>query len=504
MRDEVRPVLVGVGQVRGNRERTVAGAREPLELMLDAVRSAAADAGVPGLLAQADSVATVYVASWAYDEPAARVAARIGARPTRLVDSPVGGQWPSRLVEDAAAAIAAGESRVALIASAEALASVGALRKAGVDPVDAGWSTDPGGPPPYRGTMGAPAMHASGLLPPTRVYPLFENALRHARGETPEQAAASAAELYAAFTAVAAGNDAAWNPQVRTAADIAAVGPGNRMICEPYPLAVNAMPHVDQAAAVIVTSLAAAREAGIAPERIVHIRGGAGADDAGDVVARPGFASSAALASVLDRALAGIDPAELDVVEVYSCFPVVPKLIAAHLGLPLTALAGVTGGHNAFGGPLSSYTLHSYVAVAQRLRAGARLALVHGNGGYLTYEHATVLARDPHPDGYTGDPVPRDTAGAAPPMAAVPDGADVTVETATVEYGRDGAPAQGFLIGRTADGARFAVATAPGDTASAHRLSLFPDGPGGAGREIVGRTVRVTAKDGHAVIEEPA
>lgn len=498
MRDELRPVLVGVGQVRGNRERTVEAAREPLELLLDAVRAAELDAGAPGLIAQLDTIATVHVASWAYDDLAARVATRIGASPATLVDSTVGGQWPGRLLERAAAAIASGQSRAALIASGEALASLMALHKAGVDPVVHGWSAEPGVSRTPRPTP-PEAMRDSGLTFPTRVYPLFENALRHARGETPAQAAAASAQLYAAFSAVAADNPAAWNPVPRTAADIATVAPGNRMVCEPYPLAVNAMPQVDQSAAVIVMSLAAAREAGVAEQRIVHIRGGAGADDARDVMARPSFASSAALASALDRALQGVDPGELDVIEAYSCFPVVPKLVAAHLGVPLPAVVGVTGGHNAFGGPLSSYTLHGFVAVAQRLRAGARLALVHGNGGFLTYEHATVLSRDPLPEGYVGDPEPLATAGEPPPTAPVPDGAAAVVETATVEWGRDGRPGQGFLVGRTAEGARFAVSTAPGDTESAEVLSFHPDGP-----EIVGRTVRVTAKDGHAVIEEPS
>jgi acetyl-CoA C-acetyltransferase len=71
----------------------------------------------------------------------------------------------------------------------------------------------------------------------------------------------------------------------------------------------------------------------------------------------------------------------------------------------------------------------------------------------------------------------------------------VTVETATVEHGRDGAPSQAFLVGRTAEGHRIAAATPPGDAASARALSLERG-------EIVGRTVRATAKDAHAVVEE--
>jgi acetyl-CoA C-acetyltransferase len=503
VRDERRPVLVAVGQVRGNRDRSVAGAREPLALLLDAVAAAAADAGAgPALVRAADSVAVVKVVSWAYDDLAARLAARLKARPVDTVDSAIGGHWSAQLLHRAAARIAEGSSRVALVAGGEAQASVAALARAGVDPVaGAGWSAEPGRPPQFAAAdLGSPAMHAAGLVLPTRVYPLFEAGLRHALGRTPDEAAAATARLYAALSQVAAGNPAAWHPQVRTPAEIATVGPGNRMVCEPYPLAVNAMPMVDQAAAVIITSLTAAREHGVPEDRIVHVLAGAGATDAPDVLARPSFAASAALGDALDRCLdaCGVASADLDLVDVYSCFPVVPKLVARHLGLGDDEALTATGGHSAFGGPLNSYSLHAVVAVAARLRAGARLALVHANGGYLTSAHALLLGRAPHPDGFTGDPEPRDTAGPPPPRVDVPEVADATVETATVEHGRDGVPARGFLVARTADGARFAGQTQPGDAGSAQALSLYR---GGAAREIVGTRVRVTRRNGHLAVE---
>lgn len=486
--DEQRPVLVGVGQLRSNRERTVEGAREPLPLILDAVRAAAADGGGVDLTAL-DSVYSVHVASWAYDELAARVAREVGAAPRHVVDTTVGGQRPAELLELAAARIAAGESRAAMIVGGEAQASVQALWKAGIDPADHGWSATPGGPPSFEASgLRSEAMARTGLILPTRVYPLFENALRAARGETPEQAARASAELYAAFSQVAAANPAAWNPEPRTADEIGTVGPGNRMVCEPYPLAVNAMPHVDQAAAVLVMSAAAAREAGVPEDRMVYVRGGAGAHDAVDVLARPRFDASAALSDVLDRALAGVD--DVDLIDVYSCFPVVPKLVGAHLGT--APPVGVTGGHSAFGGPLSSYTLHALVAVTGHLRARRGTALVHGNGGYLTHQHALVVSTTAQD--YAGDPEPRDTAQPGPPVAGSVDGEAVVVETATVEHGRDGAPAQAWLVARTASGERYSAATAPGDAASARALSP-------AHGENVGRTVRATTKGEFVVVE---
>ena len=103
MPDESRiPVLVGVGQLRANRERTVDGAREPLELMARALELAERDAGVPGLLRSADSLAAIRTASWAYEDLAGAVAARIGATPRTRENTPLGGQLPARLLDRAA------------------------------------------------------------------------------------------------------------------------------------------------------------------------------------------------------------------------------------------------------------------------------------------------------------------------------------------------------------------------------------------------------------------
>lgn len=469
--DDRRPVVVGVGQLLSNRGRTVEGAREPLALLVEALRAAAPRA----LLEAADSVHAVHVASWAYDGLAQRVATEVGASPKHLEDTGLGGHLPVRLLERAAARIAAGDSEVALVVGGEAQASVSLLGKAGVDPVgQLGWSADPGGPPAFDlDQLGSPAMQAAGLIAPTRVYPLYENRLQADLGLTPAQSHAWSSQLYAALTGVAAGHRASWEREVLTPEQVGQVSATNRMVCEPYPLRMNAMPHVDQAAALVVTSLAVARAHGLTD--LVHVWGGAGADDDPDVLARPDLGSSRSLADALDRCLgqAGLTAADLDLVDVYSCFPVVPKLVGLHLGLPRETVLSVTGGHSAFGGPLNSYSMHALATMVERLRAGGGTGLVHANGGYLTYQHAVVLSATPHPQGYVGDPSPRTVAGQAVEVVRLgAEPVDVVVETATVEHGRDGAASQAFVVGRTASGSRAAASTPAGDAAGAAPLSL--------------------------------
>lgn len=509
-------MLVGVGQVVGNRDRTVAGAREPVRLIVEAVHAAGDDAGETGhrLLRELDCVSTTRPASWACGDLPAQVASRIGAEPARAVSAPGGGHWAANLIDAAAARIAAGETSSELIAGGESAASLAVLAKAGVDPAaDLGWvgvcpdpAADGSGVPASEITA---AMAQAGLVLPTRVYPMVDTAFAKRRGESPAQMVAEAAWHYAALSRVAAANPAAWNPAVREADEIARIAPGNRMVCEPYPLAVNAMPLVDQAAAVLLTSLGKARDCGVPVERLAYVWGGAGAREAADVLARPELGGSVALCSTLDRTLAagGLTAAELDVIDLYSCFPVVPRLAARYLGLPLDAVTGATGAQSSFGGPVSSYSLHSVVACAGRIRAGtARTALVHANGGHLTSHHAVLLGAAPHVDGYIGDPAPHDVAEPGPPRLPLGDGVrhDVTVEAATVEYDREGVATQGFLIGRTDDGRRLAAATPKGDTSGMRCLTLYPDGPAQPpGEHVVGTRLVVTGVRGFAQLDPP-
>jgi acetyl-CoA C-acetyltransferase len=363
------------------------------------------------------------------------------------------------MVDGCAARIAAGESTVALVCSGEALASLRACAAEGVEPP--GWSRDPGGPAaPAPEEYASEQMIRYGLIHPIRGYPLYENAHRAARGQSLAEAQRASAEMYAAFSAVAAGNEAAWDPVIRSAEEIEKVGEGNRMVCFPYPLRMNARMDVDQAAAVLVTSLERARELGVPRDRIVHVWGGAGASDCDDLLERVSYARSPAMEASLSGALtaAEIEPSAVDALDVYSCFPVVPKIAAEVLGVPLDGGLTATGGLTSFGGPVSGYSLHAIVAVARQIRDGALVGLVYGNGEYLTKHHTLLLGAAPHRRGYVGvrGAVAPRVNGGPPPLREAADGA-ATVETFTVEFDRTGDPALGYVIGRSRDGARFAA-----------------------------------------------
>lgn len=495
MNDERRiPVIVAIGEVSG---RGVATSVEPLELIHRSALNCEIDATTEeSWLRRADSILVCHVASWAYANLASDLCIRFGAKATDLFNSPIGGQWPARLLDRAAARIATGESTIAVIAGGESQASMTSMTKSGRDPVrDGGWTTQPGGPPSFDlDQLGTAGMQRAGLITPVRVYPLFENRLRFDLSLDPSENSSRSSELYSAFSTIAADNLASWHHQVRTADDIGTPSRHNRMVCEPYPLSMNAMPHVDQAAAVIVTSLDEARRCGVPANKIVHVWGGAGAEDTADILDRESFGRSLAMESAIDRTLdaASIEIEDIDVLDVYSCFPIVPKMAVLHLGASEVQIPSATGGHSSFGGPLSSYSLHAVAAAAREIRAGKRCALVHANGGYMTYQHSVLLGKAPHPAGYIGSPDPVIVPGETPPRTDVRHG-PVTIETVTVEHSRQHEPHQAFLVARDSTGRRVAAQTAPGDLESARALSLYRSDPP---REIVGTTVTIDPQAG--------
>ena len=119
--------------------------------------------------------------------------------------------------------------------------------------------------------------------------------------------------------------------------------------------------------------------------------------------------------------------------------------------------------------------------MVQRLREGAHLGLVHGNGEYLTKHHAVLLGARAHPRGYVGHEglVTSSRIGGAR-IVERGEGRAV-IETFTVEYDRAGHPVKGFVIGRFEDGSRVLANTAEGDGAT---LAALVD----TGTEAVGRT----------------
>ena len=115
--DPRTPVLVGTGQLV--QRTTPDEALEPVDMIAEAARRAADDAGAPVILGSVDSIRIVALLSWRYVNHAALVAERVGASPRETAYTSMGGNTPQTLVNKTALAIADGELYVALIGRSE-------------------------------------------------------------------------------------------------------------------------------------------------------------------------------------------------------------------------------------------------------------------------------------------------------------------------------------------------------------------------------------------------
>ncbi|WP_310497272.1 acetyl-CoA acetyltransferase [Sandarakinorhabdus sp.] len=444
------PVIIGVGEIT-HRPADPASALEPLELMAQAVRSADEDAG-GGFLARIDSLDVINIVSWRYDRVAQRLAERLGIVPPRAVYGQVGGETPMARLNEAALRIMNGNSVVAVISGGEAMHAVSKARAAGI--------TLPWTPPakvPENPIIASehvtPLAIRHGIMQPVHIYPLYENATTPAWGLTPAQALAESGAAYAAISAVAAANPHAWNRKAFSADEITTAGSDNRMIAWPYTKRMVANNTVNQAAAVLMTSLAVARAAGIPEHRIIHIHGGASAAEPMDYLERDQYVHSVAQDAVLEQAMR-IAGKPFDRVELYSCFPTVPKMARRTLGLDASAPLSVTGGLSFAGTGLNCYMLHAAAAMVRSLRdKPADQALLYGQGGYVTKHHALVVGCSPGVPAMLMLPVNVQAAAEAARIE-VPhfDGGyagQARLETFSVVYDRDGAPSHGSVIGRT-------------------------------------------------------
>lgn len=460
MNPERIPVIVGVGQTV-NRPASMDEIREPVDLIEASARQAARDSGTEGVLSDVDMLGVVNILSWSYVDPPATVAERIGAEPDIRWYTGVGACAPQWLIAQGADKIAGGEVKIALICGAESYASRSTARKCGQSPP---WKREPGTLNLVGDTRPAttPIEDRHGLIVPSHIYALFENARRHEKKQTLEEHRQEISELCAAMGRVAADNPHAWFRQQRSEEDFCTVSSQNRMVAFPYTKRMCSMIFTDQSSALLLMSLAEARRRRIPEEKYVFPVGIGEAWDLWYVTHRRNLHDSPCAKAAVDMALAqaGARFDEVDFLDFYSCFPCVPRIVRDALAMspkdPRSLT--VTGGMANFGGPGNNYSLHAVCRMVELLREQAgKTALVQSVSWFLSKHAVGVYRNEPLPGGWERvDPKPffRDLeALQAPEIVEAPEG-EATVESYTAAYQGD-EPGYGFVIGRTPEGARF-------------------------------------------------
>lgn len=473
MNPELLPIIVGVGQIN-DRPAVASEGMDPVMLMVAALERAESNAG-SSLLRDADFLATVMQISFRnLSDTSGPLAEALKINPKECIQS-IGpnGDSPILLLNEAANRIGAGEAKVALVAGAEALRTAAARIAA----AQGGRKYDATREASHRKRIGYAQSY--GLVAPVDVYPLYENGLRAATGQTFAQSQAESGLIWSQFSEVAEGNPNAWIRKATSAEEILTPSENNRPIAWPYTKLTVANSSVNQGAGFIVTSVAEARRRGIPESKWIYVGNGAAAHEEHNILKRDRFDRSPSMAISIKKAmeLNNLKVEDLSAVELYSCFPCVPKMARRVLGWPADRPATVFGGLTFGGGPIGNYMSHAVASMVDKLREEGGTGLLFANGGFATHNHTLPLSSRPIPAAR----FPRDfdfQAEADANRGPVPDldrgyRGPAAVESYTVFFRRDGSPSAGVIVALTPAGAR-TLAQVPHDDAATLAWLMSP------------------------------
>lgn len=489
------PILVASAQVVLRDITIPEQTKSPVELASEAVT--AAISGCEGLPPRVDTLVMTrtFIDSaqrlehpfGSSSKPPLSVSRSTGLEPSRLVYGAEGGQTPQRYVNEFAEAIYRGESQCTVICGAEATAAMKQAQRQGWQ-LD--WQDDPEGEIEDRGfkqIMDDREIHHHITLPP-QVYALFENAWRHERGLNVEEHQQLMGKLFARFSEIAADNPYAQFPEARSAEFLATPSKDNYAFNEPYNKWMVAQDAVNQAAAVVLTSVGKARELGIPESKWVYLHGYGDADDT-FVSKRVDLSSSVAMKAAASSALAMAEKSidDIALLDIYSCFPIAVLAACDALGIEWDGGRDltVTGGLPFFGGPGNSYSLHAIAELYQKLISlPGEFGLVSANGGYMSKESVGIYSTSPCEYWLPAK------AGEAQEMVddyptetvLYPYNGEAVIESYSVVY-KKSVPAIGFVLCREAGSDQRVLAkVARGDDETLQAMLT---------EEPIGRTVRV-------------
>lgn len=362
------PVLIGVAAAHQRSDEPGAGL-DTTGLMIEAVRSAIEDTDNTKVAARIGWIGATRGLSRLPDA-ARRIAEALGVDAhTVAADAGIPQQT---LVNHALDAIRSGAADVAIVCGGETKYRDDVARRAGLELPghdQAGLVPDLDMSP--QGEIVARPEIEIGAVAPVQQYAMIDNARRAAGGWSIDEHRNDIAALWQRFNQIAGDNPRADFGAPMTLEEIRDPGPTNRPIAWPYNKWHNSQWSVDQAAAMIFCSVAVAEEIGVERERWVYPHVGLESSLSLSLSRRAELHRWPAM-DVLGKAAGqhlGRSIADVEHVELYSCFPVAVRVQQAELGLDPDGTPTLTGGMAFAGGPFNNFVYQATVDMIEKVRS---------------------------------------------------------------------------------------------------------------------------------------
>ena len=388
-------VLIGAGTA--DQRLAVPGAGlDTTELMTEALRAALSDTGVTGLGGRIGWIGATRGLCQLPDA-ARRIGEAVGAE-THTVAVDVGIPQQT-LINLAFEAIRSREFDIAVVCGGGTKHRTDVARRAGLELP----GHDQGGLVPDEefspsGEIVARPEKEIGAVVPVQQYAMIENARRAAHGWTLGRHRDEVARRWHSFNQVAQLNPLAAFGEPMRPEEIRDTAPTNRPMAFPYNKWHNSQWSVDQAAALVLCSAGTAESLGVPRDRWVFPHVGLESSMSlslsrrGEMHRWPAMAVlGAAATSHIGRRVA-----EVEHIELYSCFPAAVAVQQSELEVNPDRVCTLTGGMSFAGGPLNNFVFQATVAMIDQLRAepGA-FGAVTAVSGLLTKPGLTVWSTEP-------------------------------------------------------------------------------------------------------------
>ena len=377
-----KPVVIGLGITQ--QKGSYAELDEALFLMEKVAMQAINDCGNSKIKDFID-VIDIPKGFWRYRDPGKWIAEKNNFSNTKTSVNKIG-VLQQHLINNTCNKIIKGEIRAGLILGGESRAKMIAALKEGIEYKEMELSTNPDQYVKAKDDLyGEGEAEALGLMA-VGYYAVMESAMRKSKNLNLKEHEDYLGSMYADFSEIASKNQYAASDKSISKDQIMLANSDNKPMAYPYNKYHCTSWNVSQASAILICEEGLADQLNISKQKRIYPMASSETNHMIALIQRPSLISSAGLKLASEKINEVVDKhsINLNLIDLYSCFPVAVQQFENVLNLNTKTSRTITGAMPFAGGPLNNYMLHATVQALLKLRSESGHSLITGVSGMMT------------------------------------------------------------------------------------------------------------------------
>ena len=377
-----KPVVIGLGITQ--QKGSYAELDEALFLMEKVAMQAINDCGNSKIKDFID-VIDIPKGFWRYRDPGKWIAEKNNFSNAKTSVNKIG-VLQQHLINNTCNKIIKSEIRAGLILGGESRAKMIAALKEGIEYKEMELSTNPDQYVKAKDDLyGEGEAEALGLMA-VGYYAVMESAMRKSKSLTLKEHEDYLGSMYADFSEIASKNQYAASDKSISKDQIMLANSDNKPMAYPYNKYHCTSWNVSQASAILICEEGLADQLNISKQKRIYPMASSETNHMIALIQRPSLISSAGLELASEKINEVIDKhsINLNLIDLYSCFPVAVQQFENVLNLNTKTSRTITGAMPFAGGPLNNYMLHATVQALLKLRSESGHSLITGVSGMMT------------------------------------------------------------------------------------------------------------------------